>query len=202
MSLYEVSDVVPGRSFLARDLIRGGDPVRVMEVSVSKTLKTWDRIGARLIQQGTEWRMAGGVLLYDRRASDFLIVTLNDIDRQLLAELPHYAHGQDRCSRRGGNRARTCRGAEACYNGGKVQRHLARRHARTYAQSATAGIRQHRWPPNRNVHIDIPASARRERHRMRQGTGGRAGSGPGRCAGVHLGSCQGCCVGSARKTLV
>ena len=31
MSLYEVSDVIPGRSFLARDLIRGGEPVLVSE---------------------------------------------------------------------------------------------------------------------------------------------------------------------------
>jgi hypothetical protein len=29
MSLYEVSDIVPGKSFLARDLVRGGEPVRV-----------------------------------------------------------------------------------------------------------------------------------------------------------------------------
>ena len=28
MSLYEVSDVVVGESFLARDLVRGGEPVR------------------------------------------------------------------------------------------------------------------------------------------------------------------------------
>ena len=33
MSLYEVSDVRPGESFLARDLIRGGEPVRVSERS-------------------------------------------------------------------------------------------------------------------------------------------------------------------------
>ena len=29
MSLYEISDPRPGESFLARDLIRGGEPVRV-----------------------------------------------------------------------------------------------------------------------------------------------------------------------------
>ena len=94
MSLYEVSDVVPGQSFLARDLVRGGEPIRVLEVSGSKTLKQWNRIGARLIRQGTEWRMAGGVLLYDRRASDFLMDTLKSIDGKLPEELREYAKGK------------------------------------------------------------------------------------------------------------
>ena len=31
MSLYEVSEIVPGQSFLARDLLRVGDPVLVQE---------------------------------------------------------------------------------------------------------------------------------------------------------------------------
>ena len=52
MSLYEVSDIVPGESFLARDLVRGGEPVRVHERSGSKTLAEWDRIGARLVDMG------------------------------------------------------------------------------------------------------------------------------------------------------
>ena len=34
--------MVPGKSFLARDLIRGGEPVRVLEVSGTKTLKQKD----------------------------------------------------------------------------------------------------------------------------------------------------------------
>ena len=37
MSLYEVSDVRPGESFLARDLVRGGDPIRVTERTATKT---------------------------------------------------------------------------------------------------------------------------------------------------------------------
>jgi hypothetical protein len=38
MSLYEVSDVRQGESFLARDLVRGGDPIRVTERTATKTL--------------------------------------------------------------------------------------------------------------------------------------------------------------------
>ncbi len=48
MSLYEVSDIQPGRSFLARDLIHGGESVRVSERTATKTLKPcgtgWRRI--------------------------------------------------------------------------------------------------------------------------------------------------------------
>ena len=41
MSLYEVSDVMPGEGFAARDLVRGGDPIRVREKSGSRTLRQW-----------------------------------------------------------------------------------------------------------------------------------------------------------------
>lgn len=91
MSLYEVSDIVSGKSFLARDLLRDGEPVRVMEVSGTKSLKPWDRIGARLIRQGAEWRMGGGVLLYNRRASEYLVETLKDVDTKLPKDLRDYA---------------------------------------------------------------------------------------------------------------
>jgi hypothetical protein len=79
MSLYEVSDVVPGKSFLARDLIRGGEPVRVLEVSGTKTLKAWDRFAARLLRLGSEWRMAGGILLFDRETSEQVIEVLGEL---------------------------------------------------------------------------------------------------------------------------
>lgn len=42
MSLYEVSDIVRDQSFLARDLLRGGEPVRISEKSATHTLKQWD----------------------------------------------------------------------------------------------------------------------------------------------------------------
>src|SRR5271167_745985 len=42
MSLYEISDIVPDESFLARDLVLGGDPVRVSERSGTRSLKLWD----------------------------------------------------------------------------------------------------------------------------------------------------------------
>ena len=46
---YEVNDVVVGESFLARDLVRGGEPVRVFERSATRSLSQWDRIAARVV---------------------------------------------------------------------------------------------------------------------------------------------------------
>ena len=62
MSLYEVVDTTPGRHFMARDLIRGGDPVQVRDKLASRSLARWDRLAARMLPIGTEVHMAGGVL--------------------------------------------------------------------------------------------------------------------------------------------
>jgi len=73
MSLYEVSEVKPGRSFLARDLIRGGEPVLVSEKSATQTLKAWDRIAARIVPIGEKRILAGGLLPFTMEAADNLI---------------------------------------------------------------------------------------------------------------------------------
>jgi hypothetical protein len=73
MSLYEVSEIVPGRSLLARDLIRGGEPIRVSEGTATKTLKPWDRIAARIVPRGNGHILAGGLLPFSPEASTMLI---------------------------------------------------------------------------------------------------------------------------------
>jgi hypothetical protein len=70
MSLYEVSDIVPGRSFLARDLIRGGEAVQVTEHSATRQMKPWDRIAARIVPLGATYQMCGGVLVYSLQMSE------------------------------------------------------------------------------------------------------------------------------------
>jgi hypothetical protein len=50
ISLYEISDIVSEESFLARDLVRGGDPIRVSEKSATRSLHPWDRIAARVLR--------------------------------------------------------------------------------------------------------------------------------------------------------
>jgi hypothetical protein len=72
MSLYEASEIVPGESFMARDLIRGGDPVRVSERTATRSLCRWDRIGARIMQVGSTYQMGGGVLPFDFETAEGL----------------------------------------------------------------------------------------------------------------------------------
>src|SRR6266567_3198089 len=70
MSLYEISGIVRDESFLARDLIRGGEPVRVSEKLGTHSLKQWDRLAARIIRTGSKTEMAGGTLLFRHELSE------------------------------------------------------------------------------------------------------------------------------------
>lgn len=72
MSLYEVSDIVPGKSLMARDLIRGGEPIAVSEGTATQTLKQWDRIAARIVPVLGKNIFAGGLLPYTPQAADAL----------------------------------------------------------------------------------------------------------------------------------
>ncbi|MCM2476418.1 hypothetical protein HGO38_23450 [Rhizobium sp. CG5] len=72
MSLYEVSEVVPGKSLMARDVIRGGEPLAVSEGTATKTLKQWDRIAARIVPVMGRNVFAGGLLPFTPQATDAL----------------------------------------------------------------------------------------------------------------------------------
>ncbi|HVB14971.1 MAG TPA: recombination-associated protein RdgC [Stellaceae bacterium] len=76
MSLYEVSAIVPGESFLARDLVRGGDPVSVSERNATRSLKEWDRIAARILEQDRKRILSGGLLPFPFDASERLLADL------------------------------------------------------------------------------------------------------------------------------
>jgi hypothetical protein len=76
MSVYEVSAIEPGVGFLARDLIRGGEPVQVRERTASKTLGQWDRIGARIVPVGGHMILAGGLLSFTAEATSALLEAL------------------------------------------------------------------------------------------------------------------------------
>ena len=73
MSLYEVSDVVIGEGFLVRDLVRGGEPVRVTEKSGSRALKQWDRIAARVVPERKAHILSGVILPFTAEAADILL---------------------------------------------------------------------------------------------------------------------------------
>ena len=72
MSLYEVSEIVPGKSLIARDLIRGGEPIPVSEGTATQTLKQWDRISARIVPVLGKNVFAGGLLPFTPEATDAL----------------------------------------------------------------------------------------------------------------------------------
>lgn len=79
MSLYEVSDIVPGKSLMARDLIRGGDPVLVSEGTATKTLQQWGRVAARIVPVAGKNIIGGGLLPFTPEASDALFDGLRAI---------------------------------------------------------------------------------------------------------------------------
>ncbi|BCH19952.1 hypothetical protein [Mesorhizobium sp. L-2-11] len=72
MSLYEVGEIVPGKSLVARDLVRGGDPIAVSEGTATRTLKQWDRIAARILPLLGKNVFAGGLLPFTPQATDAL----------------------------------------------------------------------------------------------------------------------------------
>jgi hypothetical protein len=73
MSLYEVSGIMPGEAFLARDLVRGGEPVRVSERTATRTLAPWDRVGARMVELDGARIIAGGLLPFTHEASEEVV---------------------------------------------------------------------------------------------------------------------------------
>jgi hypothetical protein len=78
MSLYEVSAIIPGQSFLARDLVRGGEPTLVRERTATRTLKESDRIAARIVVQGQQRILSGGLLPFTLEASERRITALRE----------------------------------------------------------------------------------------------------------------------------
>ncbi len=73
ISLYEVSDIYPGESFMARDLILGGDPILVEEQSGTKTMLQWEQFAMRIVEVRGSHIIAGGVLPYKPELTEQVI---------------------------------------------------------------------------------------------------------------------------------
>jgi hypothetical protein len=76
MSLYEVSEVVPGHSMKLRDLLREAEPVTVLERSATQTLVNWDRIAARVVAIHARHDISGALLSFGPEASAELIAAI------------------------------------------------------------------------------------------------------------------------------
>jgi len=83
MSLHEVSDVRPGESFLARDLIRGGEPVRVIERTATKTLVAWEVIAARIVTVRGKNQLTSAVLAVERALAEEILGIFERTKRRL-----------------------------------------------------------------------------------------------------------------------
>jgi hypothetical protein len=76
ISLYEVSGLVPGVSMLLRDLVRGGDPVRVSEKLGSQGLRQWDRVATRVIPLREGAVISGTLMPFEHDTSEALLASL------------------------------------------------------------------------------------------------------------------------------
>ena len=76
VSLYEVVDIVPGRSMSVRDLIHGGEPVQVEERRGSQGAALRDRLAARIVAVHGRHRFTGAVLRYPHALSQRLLEVL------------------------------------------------------------------------------------------------------------------------------
>ena len=73
LSLYEASAVEDGVSCLVRDLIRGGEPVRVYEKSGTMGLKPWTLLAARVVEVNGTLHFTGAIFVVERDVADAII---------------------------------------------------------------------------------------------------------------------------------
>ncbi len=91
-SLYEVSDIVKDTSFRARDLVRGGDPILIIERSATRSLKQWDRIAARVVRVGSQAQVGGALLPCQRKASEDILKLLRNVVRRSDKDMQKHAY--------------------------------------------------------------------------------------------------------------
>lgn len=85
ISLYEVSGLVAGQSMQLRDLVRGGEPVRVSEKLGSQGLRQWDRVATRVIPLREGAVISGTLMLFEHETSEALLASL----RKIRTKVPH-----------------------------------------------------------------------------------------------------------------
>ncbi|MBI3709933.1 MAG: hypothetical protein HY246_19985 [Proteobacteria bacterium] len=78
MSLYEVVDSVPDSHLVLRDLLRGGEPVRVEERKGSQQLVKWDRLACRVVPFNRHMVITGANLLLTAETADHIKNTFAD----------------------------------------------------------------------------------------------------------------------------
>jgi len=91
LSLYEVIAVSPGHHGDLRDLVRGGEPIRVYEHLGTQGLVQWDRIAARALKSDGKYIFSGGILPFAQEASQDLLKVLDNTRKKLIKKLSRLA---------------------------------------------------------------------------------------------------------------
>jgi hypothetical protein len=91
VSLYEVLEVEPGRHFTLRDLIRGGEPIRVDEPDRSRHVRPNDLLGARVFRVRQRVRTSETVLGLSVETAEEIEESLADWTRQAKERAPEIA---------------------------------------------------------------------------------------------------------------
>ena len=87
MSLYEVSDIRRGQSFMARDLTHGRKPFRVEERSATRSLAPGQHMAMRIVEVRGQWIVAGGMLPFEPNLSEAAIEQIHWLAGQAEAGL-------------------------------------------------------------------------------------------------------------------
>ena len=87
VSLYEVVDIVPGRHMTVRDLILGGEAVRVEEKLGSQAAALWDRLAARVVAVHGKNRFTGAVLHFRHELSQQLLTAFEKMAGELQRDI-------------------------------------------------------------------------------------------------------------------
>ncbi|MCB2051351.1 MAG: hypothetical protein KDE63_07965, partial [Novosphingobium sp.] len=82
MSLYEVSEIVPGQSMTLRDLLRDSAPVTVREHSATQTLVTWDKVATRVLEVNGRFVISGALLPFSAQGAAEIIDAFNQLRQE------------------------------------------------------------------------------------------------------------------------
>lgn len=86
MSLYEVTATVPGSHLIVKDLVRGGDPIRVEDRRGSTGAVKWDRLGARVVRVNGKNYLSPGILRFSLDGSEDMVEVLRESSAQVQRE--------------------------------------------------------------------------------------------------------------------
>lgn len=71
---------------IARELLRGGQPVRVFERSATLGMKHWNRIATRVVTVLGKTQMTGALVVFEHRLADEGLATIERVRKRTRAE--------------------------------------------------------------------------------------------------------------------